>query len=262
MKRRDFITTSALAATTSVTMSAAASEHESSRQFLELREYETLVGSRKNEFHDFLRHAAIPAWKRLGIKRVGVFTVRYGMSAPSLYVLLPHPSMESVLTSTHKMLEDDEFLKTGEEVVNAPLSNPSYVRYESALMAAFEGMPQVEVPESIEGKGSRVFELRIYESHSEKAAKKKIEMFNEGGEIAIFRKTGLNPIFFGESLIGPNLPNLTYMLGFENMEARDKAWSDFVSHPDWKELSQVEEYKDTVSNISDIILRPTGYSQI
>ena len=50
-------------------------------------------------------------------------------------------------------------------------------------------MPKLEVPADVKGKGSRVFELRIYESHSKKANKKKIEMFNQG-EIAIFRSTG------------------------------------------------------------------------
>ena len=43
-----------------------------------------------------------------------------------------------------------------------------------------------------------------------KSAKKKIEMFNEVGEIAIFKKTGLQPVFFGETIIGPKLPNHFY----------------------------------------------------
>jgi hypothetical protein len=87
-------------------------------------------------------------------------------------------------------------------------------------------------------------------------------MFNEGGEIAIFRKTGLNPVFFGETIIGPQQPNLTYMLAFEDMADRDKRWQVFRDDPDWRKLSQDPAYKDTVSNITDIILRPTGYSQI
>jgi len=38
--------------------------------------------------------------------------------------------------------------------------------------------------------------------------------------IAIFRRAGLQPVFFGETLIGAKMPNLTYMLVFENMAAR------------------------------------------
>jgi len=87
-------------------------------------------------------------------------------------------------------------------------------------------------------------------------------MFNEGGEIAIFKKTGLQPVFFGETLIGPKLPNLTYMLAFDDMVTRDEKWGTFRSDPEWKELSANPAYKDTVSNITDIILQPARYSQI
>ena len=109
---------------------------------------------------------------------------------------------------------------------------------------------------------SRIYELRIYESHNYKAAQKKIEMFNEGGEIEIFKKTGLNPVFFGETLVGPLMPNLTYMLVFDDMADRDKNWKVFADSPEWKELSSDPQYKDTVSNISDIILSPASCSQI
>jgi len=95
-----------------------------------------------------------------------------------------------------------------------------------------------------------------------KAAKKKIEMFNEGGEIAIFKKTGLQPVFFGETIIGPKLPNLTYMLVFDDMAMRDERWGTFGGDPDWKKLRANPAYKDAVSNTTDIILRPAQYSQI
>jgi len=120
----------------------------------------------------------------------------------------------------------------------------------------------VEVPEALLKTGSRVYEVRIYESHSLKAARRKIEMFNEGGEIGVFRKTGLIPVFFGETLFGPLMPNLQYMLVFESMEARDKAWSVFMKDPEWIRLRSDARYADTVSNITDLILNPEPYSQI
>ncbi|RPJ63014.1 MAG: NIPSNAP family protein, partial [Acidobacteria bacterium] len=101
-----------------------------------------------------------------------------------------------------------------------------------------------------------------YESHHGMMAKKKVEMFNEGGEIAIFRKTGLQPVFFGETLVGPRMPNLTYMVVFPDWAAREKAWDTFRNDPDWKKLSADPKYADTVSNITDLILRPTAYSQV
>ncbi len=261
MDRRTFAVTSSLAATAALGVMASEKESDS-RQFLELRKYNMLLGNKKNILHDFLKNAAIPAVNRLGIKPIGVFTVMFGENLPSLYVLIPHPSIESFLTMSSQLAADEEFYETGKEFIDASLSDPAYVRMESSLMHAFKQMPTVEVPETIMGKRSRVFEMRTYESHSTKAAVKKIEMFNEGGEIEIFRDTGLHPVFFGETLVGQRMPNLTYMLGFENMEERYQNWDKFRVSPAWKKLSSDPQYKDTVSNITDIILRPTNYSQI
>ncbi|HVG38767.1 MAG TPA: NIPSNAP family protein, partial [Pyrinomonadaceae bacterium] len=60
------------------------------------------------------------------------------------------------------------------------------------------------------------------------------------------------------------LPNLTYMLTFENMAAHDRNWGAFVSDPEWKKLSATPGYTDPeiVTNISNVFLRPTPYSQI
>jgi hypothetical protein len=48
------------------------------------------------------------------------------------------------------------------------------------------------------------------------------------------------------------------------MAERDKNWSAFGSDPEWKKLSTTPGYGDAeiVSNISNLFLRPTSYSQI
>jgi hypothetical protein len=86
-------------------------------------------------------------------------------------------------------------------------------------------------------------------------------MFNRA-EIAIFKRTGLTPVFFGETLIGSKMPNLTYMLTYDDMAAREKNWATFLADPEWKKLSSIPEYATAVSNISNVFLRPTAYSQI
>jgi hypothetical protein len=256
MKRRDFLA-GGIAGAAGIDAAASMGKSEKSkRQYFELRQYHLLNRSKIGEVGDFLREAGIPAMNRIGIKPVGVFTPMYGANSSILYVLLVHRFLDSVEQASARLLADEEFQRS--DFVNAMLSEPGYVRMESSLMVAFKDMPKLEAPE----QERRIFELRIYESHSAKAAKKKIEMFNEGGEIAIFKKTGLQPVFFGETLIGPRMPNLTYMLVFDDMEMRDKRWAIFGSDPDWKKLRANPAYKDTVSNITDIILRPTRYSQI
>ena len=88
-------------------------------------------------------------------------------------------------------------------------------------------------------------------------------MFNTA-EIAIFRRVGLNPVFFGESLTGSLVPNLTYMLGFDDDEQRKQNWKKFGGDPEWRKLRAIPEYmdKNIVSNITNVMLKPAPYSQI
>jgi hypothetical protein len=268
MKRREFLKSSVAAAgagtLASVLNSSAAEQSKgATREFYELRLYHLRRGPKQKLFDDFYANAAIPAMTRAGLGPIGVFGVMTGPDSPTMYVLIPHKSLESFATANDRVRSDPEYQKAGAEFLNAPPSDPSYVRVESSLMAAFEGLPKIEVPASASGNKPRMFELRTYESHSKQANKKKIEMFNTS-EIAIFRRTGLQPVFFGETLIGSKMPNLTYMLTFDDMAAHDKNWHAFVSDPEWKKLSGTPGYTDPeiVSNISNVFLRPTSYSQI
>ncbi len=261
MKRRNFLTASAGLGMASL-VHGQAGAGISGQQLLQWIKVRMHVGPKRRRFTDFVRDAAIPALNRAGVKTVGVFTGKYGPDQSTLYLLLPHDSFESLALLSSRLLDDAEFRKAGAGIVDAPIADPAYVRLEASLMLAFKNMPKVEVPTGLLKTDSRIYEVRIYESHGVKTGKKKVEMFNEGGEIAIFKKTGLVPVFFGETLIGPMMPNLHYMLVFESMDARDKGWAVFGKDPDWLKLRGDAQYADTVSNITDLILSPAAYSQI
>lgn len=260
MKRREFFAASCAAGLTPLALAAGAqgADEPAGKQVYELRFYRVAEGAKREAFLQFLGEAAIPAWNRIGVKPVGVFA-GLEQDLGGLYVLLPFCCLEPVATADRRLLADEEFRAAGKAVLEAPKDDPAYERIESSLLLAFDGMPKLECP----AKGDdRLFQLRIYESHSLERAKKKIDMFNLGGEIAVFHKAGLTPVFFGEALVGPKLPNLTYMVGFDNIEAKEKAWSAFIAHPEWKALKDDPQYKDTVSNITNIVLQPAGCSQI
>src|SRR5438552_14801069 len=172
MKRREFLKSSlaaasvaGLASATAVKTSAAESAGKPAREIYELRLYHLRRGPKQKLFDDFYREAAIPAMNRNGISTVGVFSVMAGADSPTMYVLLAHKSMESFVTSYDRVRSDPEYQKNGVEFINAPPSDPSYLRVESSLLVAFQGMPKLEIPE----KKARIFELRTYESHSKKA---------------------------------------------------------------------------------------------
>jgi len=203
MKRREFLTVGALIGATAplATTAAFGNAVTGKQEFYELLTYSLLPGEKKNLINSFLKNAAIPAWNRIGIQPVGVFNGKFGPDRLTLYVLLPHKNLESVINAKNRLLGDKKFLKDGADFLNAEISDPAYMRMESSLLLAFAGMPQLEIPDAVKGKKSRIFELRRYESHSMMAGKKKIEMFNKGGEIAVFKKTGLHPVFFAETVI-------------------------------------------------------------
>ena len=228
------------------------------REFYELRHY-LLHRSKANLTNDYLRDAAIPALNRAGIKPVGVFETLVGPQSPSLYVLIPHPSAISVLTAWERVRADKEYQERGAAFLNAPASNPAFVRVESQFMVAFETHPRMTPP----AQSPRVFELRTYESATKKANLTKIKMFNTG-EIDIFKKVGFHPVFFGEKLIGQRWPNLTYMLASASLEDRNKHWAAFGASPDWKKLRSTPGYSDDeiVSNITNVLLRPAEFSQV
>jgi hypothetical protein len=265
MQRREFLQSLGLAglgvSLGSLKSTAAESSGSGTREVYELRRYELRRGPMVQRLDDFLREAAIPAWNRAGVQPVGVFDVALGPESPTRYVLLPCRSLQHWLEAMEACHADPKV--QSHPFFQATPTDPPYVRYESSLLIAFEGMPKLELPPQTADRKPRLFELRIYESHSDRAHRKKVEMFNVG-EIALFKRTGLRPVFFGSTLIGSRLPNLTYMLVFDDLNARDAAWRTFVADPEWKKLSNTPGYTDAeiVTNITNHLLRPAGGSQI
>ena len=260
MDRRDFLAAAAVGAVSPVPALGALAQ-PAPRQYIELRRYHLLPGAKQRAFSTFVGDAMVPALNRAGVAKVGAFTVMYGQNAPSLMLVLAHQNLESVATLRDRLAADTAFASAGKAILEAPLAEPPFVRVESTLLRAIEAMPAVEPAAGVAAKTPRIYELRIYESHTDPAALNKLKMFN-AGEVPIFRKTGLTPVFFGEAVFGARMPNLTYMLTFADMAARDAAWAAFGRDPDWQKLLADTQYRENVSAISDIILRPTAYSQL
>ena len=263
MDRRGFIAASAVAAVSPLPKldKLDAFAQQANRQYIELRRYHLLPGPKQRAFSTFLGEGAVPAMNRAGVSKVGAFTMVYGQNAPSLLLVLAHPNLESVVTLRDRLAGDAAYTKAGAGILDAPMADPPFIRVESTLLRAIEAMPSVEPSAAIAAKTPRIYELRTYESHSDAAALNKLKMFN-AGEVPIFRRTGLTPVFFGETVVGAKMPSLSYMLTFADMPARDAAWSAFGKDPDWKTLSGDPQYRENVTAISDLILRPTAYSQL
>lgn len=267
MKRRDLVKSSVGAAVGTALGHAeqAAAQEQKRPQLLELRLYRLRIGPMVARFNEYAKSVLVPSLNRVGVKPVGAFTVSIGPNSPTVYLLLPHPNADSVARLDAGLLESDAEYRKGAATVRALTpADPLLIRIESSLMQAFDTLPEVVAPKGAAAAPARVFELRTYESHNRVATRKKIEMFEKGGEIAIFRRLGMAPVFFGRDIIGTRLPSLTYMLVFPDMAARDKSWADFGADPEWVKLRSTPGYgnAEILSGISVALLRPTDYSQL
>mgnify|MGYP000918061347 CR=1 FL=1 len=259
-KRREFLTISGAAGLASLTHVSPAAQPaaQGAREYYLLQQYQLDDEAQRKRF-DTAMQAAVPALNRAGVRPVGVFYPEEGVGPA--YVLLPGKSAETLLGLVDKLLADSQYVQAAADVLGATAESAGFKRLESSLLLAFRGMPELQTPVQSPG---RVFQLRIYESPSVKTAKKKIEMFNDAGELAIFRRVGLKAVFFGETLVGPKMPNLTYMLSFGSREEQQAAWQAFRSDPDWLKLKGMAEYADKtiLCGITNLLLKPAAYSQI
>ena len=251
-------------AAAAVSLSAATSDKAMAAtptSIIELRYFRLRNGDQLKRTNDFLNKHYLPAIKRAGAGPVGFFNAVIAPQSPFVLAVASYKSLSDFGAVMDKMDADKGFGTAFDEYNS--LTELSYIRMESALFRGFRTVPAIAVPPVNDGQTPRIFELRTYEANNVKASRRKIGMFDDG-EIALFRKFKMTPVFFGEAIVGTNLPNLTYMLAFDNMAQREEAWRNFATSPEWDKMRSQPGFSDgeIVSNISNAILRPTPYSPI
>jgi len=264
MQRRQFLTASvATSALALGKFTVAESPVAKPREYFQMRRYHLQSGPQLKLTESYLSEALLPALTRMGMGPVGAFKLDFGPETPAYYVLIPGNSVEALATLDLQLARDDAFIKIAEPFWNAPATAPAFLRVESSLLAAFEGWPRLTPPASSAIKGKRIFQLRTYESPSYQDHARKVEMFNKG-EFEIFKSAGFYPVFFGDTLIGAQMPCLSYMLSFPDMIALTQEWDVFRNDPAWKKYSTSPRYgyEAIVSNISNLVLSPLEASQI
>jgi hypothetical protein len=236
----------------------------SARDYYQIKVYTIKTKAQEVLVDSYLKDAYIPALHKAGIKKVGVFKPIETDPAvgTKIFVFMPLKELGQIEKIDDKLLKDKQYLAAGADYINAKHDNPPYERIESILLRAFTEMPDFFAPKYDTPKSEQIFELRSYEGATEKIWRKKVHMFNEGGEVEIFKKVGSNAIFYGEVLSGAAMPNLMYMTSYSDMESNKAHWDAFRKHPDWEVLKNKPEYANTVSHIDKWLCHPTEYSDL
>ena len=234
------------------------------RDLYELRVYHINSPEQEKRMDDYLEKAYLPALHQSGIDKIGVFkpllsdTMEAGKK---IYVFIPYTDFQQFLDLPAKLAKNKNYLNAGKDYIDAAHNRPAYQRMEKTIMQAFTGMPQFKESQLTGPKKDRVYELRSYESATEKQFKNKVKMFNEG-EIEIFDRLGFNAIFYAEVLAGKDMPNLVYLTTFADMASEKEHWDAFRTDWQWEEMKVMEEYQNNVSRNNTKLLFPTEYSDL
>lgn len=235
------------------------------REWMDLKRYVCGSVEQREALVALFDQALIPALNRQGAKKVGIFwtddTINKGTTNynTTVFVLAAFEEAKKALEMERQLLADAAYMKQAEPLFTAPVKKPMYDSCSGDLFQAFATCPSVT---QVSASPERVFQLRIYTSYTPERNAKKISMFEAGGEIGVFRACGMPPVFFGEAIAGQALPNLTYLLAFDNAAAQEASWKKFRDHPEWLKLKADPQYKDTATKIQNIVLKPSKGSQL
>jgi len=213
----------------------------------------------------FLKDALLPALHRQGMTKVGVFKPLGNDTAAirRIYVLMSFHNLDDFAALEGRLGKDAKYLADGKDYLDATHDDPPYVRMETITLRAFPGMTHLEAPADLKGPlDQRIYELRSYEGPTEKYFTNKVQMFNKGDEIGLFKRLGFNAVFYASVLSGAHMPNLMYMTSFDDMASREAHWKAFGADPYWKQLVAQPEYQHNVSHVDIVFLHPAAYSDL
>jgi len=231
-------------------------------QFYQLTLYHFKNAEQEKVLDTYFQNALLPALHRLRINDVGVFKswANDTVADKLMYVFVPFKSFDAIEEVQRDLRKDVAYATAGKEFLDAVYDHPPYTRLETIILKAFPRAPHMQLPVLHADKKERVYELRSYESPTEEKFENKVQMFNQGDEIGLFKRLNFNAVFYSEVIAGSKMPNLMYMTSFENRTDREDHWKKFVDDPYWKKLSAMPEYQNNVSHIDITFLYPVEYS--
>ena len=217
-------------------------------------------GSQLPRIHEYLSKAALPALNKLHSGPKIVLEALIAAHIPQVAVFIGFGSFGEMWSLRDKLNSDQELRKTYEAWQSGP--EPPFEQQTNTLLEATTYSPDI-TPLAASPKSPRIFELRVYHSPTPQQLQALHERF-AGPEIGIFRRVGVNPILYSATVIGPNMPNLTYLTPFDDLAAREKAWNAFAADPEWIKARKESIDKDgqIVSTSQISIFKAAPYSPV
>ncbi len=257
MNRRSFVETlGGFGMFTSYAFSAAPPEK---RRIFVLEQYYLKNGTQVGRLHEYCK-TAIPVLNKIHSGPKIFLEALVAPRMPQVAVIQGFESLDELSSVRQKVISDVEL---GKALENWEIhAEQPYEHFSTALLEATDYCPDVKL-DLMPRQTPRVFELRTYHSPTYRQLRALHERF-AGPEIKIFHRAGVHPVLYSSTLVGQNMPNLTYVIPFENLAEREKAWAAFGADPEWiKVRAESIEKHGQISSYSQISLyRATPYSPI
>lgn len=231
-----------------------------SRRVFVLEQFHLKNGSQPARIHEYLENTLAPAMKRAGVGPALFLEALIAPHMPQVTAITVYDSIQHAFAARTKIAADPEARKGFEAWESGP--EAPYEHVSNTLLEATPYCPEI-VADRERRKTSRIFELRVYHSPTWRQLAALHERF-AGPEVKIFARVGVHPIFYSTGVFGQNLPNLTYLIPFADLGAREKAWAAFAADPEWIKVRK--ESIDRSGQISSVmqmsLYRATPYSPI
>jgi hypothetical protein len=259
MQRRQFLE-SVAGANLAAALSQAADAPEKRTRFYLLQQFHLKNGTQKSRLDEYLSSGLLPV---LGKLHTGPVLCLEGVVAPHLpqmIFLAGYRTLEEMREVQAALTKDEghqKALATWEHGAEQP-----YEDFSTSLLGATDYSPEI-TPLKPQPKTPRIFELRVYHSPTRHQLAALHERF-AGPEIQIFQRSGVHPVLYTSTIFGANMPNLTYLIPFADLAAREKAWAAFGADPEWVKVRKESIDRNGQISISSQIslYRATPYSPL
>jgi len=251
MQRRTFV--SALGA-----LPLAAATTERTVRFYGIQHFKLKYGSQLPHLHEFLSQSLLPAFNRIHSGPKIYLEAQVSAHIPLLTAIYGFSSLDE-LTNVHtKVFQEESVRKSFEAWEAGP--DAAFESLDSSVVEAADYSPEIKAETAAP---PRLFELRVYHSPTWRQLAALHDRFR-GPEIKIFHRSGIHPVLYGSTFIGANIPNLTYLIPFADLAAREKAWAAFGADPEWQKVraESVAKSGEIVREIQVTLYKATPYSPL
>jgi hypothetical protein len=256
LDRRGFLST-----VPALLASGAVSAAEAGRKtrFYVMEQYQLEQGPQTARIHEFFSKALVPALDRIHAGPKLFLEAMVAPHQPTITSIIGVESVNQIWEISQQLFADKEFSRAFDDWESGP---EPYAASTATLLEATDYSPEIVPPEK-PPEAPRIFELRTYHSPTVRQHRALDARFSSA-EIKIFHRSGVHPVFYTSTVFGANRPNLTYLIPFDNLAAREKAWAAFSADEEWVRVRKASVERDgQITAVIDLSLhRATAYSPV